>query len=124
MKITGKITKVLPVRTGTSKKGSTWAAQQFVLETEGDGAMLLEVFGQKEIDEFAITEGEKLTVTYVPKVHEARRQGLRQEQRHRYRARGVPTFCRVAYGFHQYSNSYCCDLCLWLCGHDHLRPLP
>ena len=43
MKITGKITKVLPVRTGTSKKGSTWAAQQFVLETEGDGAMLLEV---------------------------------------------------------------------------------
>ena len=71
MKITGKITKVLPVRTGTSKKGSTWAAQQFVLETEGDGTMLLEVFGQKEIDEYAITEGEKLTVTYVPKVHEA-----------------------------------------------------
>ena len=70
MKTTGTIKKVLPVRSGTSKKGSTWAAQQFVLETDGDGTMLLEVFGQKEIDEYAITEGEKLTVTYVPKVHE------------------------------------------------------
>ena len=59
MKTTGTITKVLPVRTGTSKKGSTWAAQQYVLKTDGD-----------EIDEYAITEGEKLTVTYVPKVHE------------------------------------------------------
>lgn len=71
MKTTGTITKVLPVRTGTSKKGSTWAAQQYVLKTDGDGELLLEVFGQKEIDEYAITEGEKLTVTYVPKVHEA-----------------------------------------------------
>ena len=71
MKTTGTIKKVLPVRTGTSKKGSTWAAQQFVLDTDGDGELLLEVFGQKEIDQYAITEGEKLTVIYVPKVHEA-----------------------------------------------------
>ena len=71
MKTTGTITKVLPVRSGTSKKGSTWAAQQYVLKTDGDGELLWEVFGQKEIDEYAIAEGEKLTVTYVPKVHEA-----------------------------------------------------
>ena len=69
MKTTGTIKKVLPVRTGTSKKGSTWAAQQFVLKTD-DGDILLEVFGQKEIDEYAITEGEQLTVSYVPKVQE------------------------------------------------------
>ncbi|EGN56916.1 hypothetical protein PRBRB14_13360 [Hallella multisaccharivorax DSM 17128] len=69
MKITGTIKKVLPVRTGTSKKGSTWAAQQFVLKTD-DGDILLEVFGQKEIDEYAVTEGEQLTVSYVPKVQE------------------------------------------------------
>lgn len=69
MKTTGTIKKVLPVRTGTSKKGSTWAAQQFVLKTD-DGDILLEVFGQKEIDEYAITEGEQLTVNYVPKVQE------------------------------------------------------
>lgn len=69
MKTTGTIKKVLPVRTGTSKKGSTWAAQLFVLKTD-DGDILLEVFGQKEIDEYAITEGEQLTVSYVPKVQE------------------------------------------------------
>ncbi len=69
MKTTGTIKKVLPVRTGTSKKGSTWAAQQFVLKTD-DGDILLEVFGQKEIDEYAVTEGEQLTVSYVPKVQE------------------------------------------------------
>ena len=69
MKTSGTIKKVLPVRTGTSKKGSTWAAQQFVLKTD-DGDILLEVFGQKEIDEYAITEGEQLTVSYVPKVQE------------------------------------------------------
>lgn len=69
MKTTGTIKKVLPVRTGTSKRGSTWAAQQFVLKTD-DGDILLEVFGQKEIDEYAITEGEQLTVSYVPKVQE------------------------------------------------------
>ena len=69
MKTTGTIKKGLPVKTGTSKKGSTWAAQQFVLKTD-DGDILLEVFGQKEIDEYAITEGEQLTVSYVPKVQE------------------------------------------------------
>lgn len=69
MKTTGTIKKVLPVKTGTSKKGSTWAAQQFVLKTD-DGDILLEIFGQKEIDEYAITEGEQLTVSYVPKVQE------------------------------------------------------
>ena len=69
MKTSGTIKKVLPVRTGTSKKGSTWAAQQFVLKTD-DGDMLLEVFGQKEIDEYVIAEGEQLTVSYVPKVQE------------------------------------------------------
>lgn len=72
MKITGKITKVLPLKSGTTKKGSTWAAQQYVL-TDSDNEeskILLEVFGEKEIDDFAITEGETLTVTFVPKVHE------------------------------------------------------
>lgn len=72
MKITGTITKVLPIKTGTTKKGGTWAAQQYVLEADDADkpSILLEVFGQKDIDEFAITEGEALTVTFVPKVHE------------------------------------------------------
>lgn len=72
MQITGKITRVLPPKSGTTKKGGTWTAQQYVLET-GDAdnsAILLDVFGQKEIDEFAIIEGETLTVTFVPKISE------------------------------------------------------
>lgn len=72
MQITGKITRVLPPKSGTTKKGGTWTAQQYVLET-GDAdnaAILLDVFGQKEIDEFAITEGEVLTVNFVPKISE------------------------------------------------------
>ena len=71
MKLTGKITKVLPVRTGMSKKGGTWAAQQYVLDADDDGSVLLEAFGQKEIDSFGITEGETLSVTFVPKVVES-----------------------------------------------------
>lgn len=73
MEITGTITKVLPLKSGTTKKGGTWTAQQYVLEADESGektGILLEVFGQKEIDEFAITEGETITVTYIPKVHE------------------------------------------------------
>lgn len=72
MRITGKITRVLPPKSGITKKGGTWNAQQYVLET-GDAdnsTILLDVFGQKEIDEYAITEGEQLTVSYVPKVQE------------------------------------------------------
>lgn len=72
MKITGKVTKVLSVKSGTTKKGGVWAAQQFVLSDndDTDSKILLEVFGQKEIDEYAITEGETLTVSFIPKVHE------------------------------------------------------
>lgn len=72
MRITGKITRVLPPKSGITKKGGTWTAQQYVLET-GDAdnsAILLDVFGQKEIDEYAITEGEVLTVTFTPKISE------------------------------------------------------
>lgn len=72
MEITGTITRVLPVKTGTTRKGGTWAAQQFVLEAYDTekSSILLEVFGQKEIDSYAITEGETLTVSFVPKVQE------------------------------------------------------
>ena len=71
MKLTGKITKVLPIRTGMSKKGSTWAAQQYVLDAGNDVCILLDAVGQKEIDSFAITEGETLSITFTPKVVES-----------------------------------------------------
>ena len=73
MQIKGKITKVLPVRTGMTKNGGTWAAQQFVLTTavEPKVSILLEVFGQKEIGNYALTEGQTVTVTYSPYVNES-----------------------------------------------------
>ena len=73
MQITGKITKVLPVRTGMTKKGGTWAAQQFVLTTDVEPkvSILLEVFGQKEIDSYGLAEGQTVTVTYSPYVNES-----------------------------------------------------
>lgn len=72
MKITGTITKVLPLKSGTTKKGGTWAAQQYVLTASDneESKILLEVFGQKEIDDYAISDGETLTVTFIPKVYE------------------------------------------------------
>lgn len=72
MQITGTITKVLPIKTGTSKKGTTWKAQQYVIEADDadKSAVLLEVFVEKEINDFAITEGETLTATFIPKVNE------------------------------------------------------
>lgn len=72
MEITGKVTRVLPLKTGTTRKGGTWAVQQFVLEADDaeKSSILLEVFGQKEIDSYAITECETLTVSFVPKVQE------------------------------------------------------
>lgn len=72
MQITGTITKVLPVKSGTNKKGATWKAQQYILEANDadKSAILLDVFGEKEINDFAITEGETITATFVPKVNE------------------------------------------------------
>lgn len=72
MEITGIIRTVLPKTTGKTKKGKSWAAQQYVLETEGDDSVsiLLEAFGQDSIDEFALSEGETVTVEYSPEVNE------------------------------------------------------
>lgn len=72
MKITGTITKVLSQKSGTSKKGTPWASQQYVLEAndEEKSAFLIEVFGQKEIGDYALKEGDTVIATFTPKVQE------------------------------------------------------
>ena len=72
MQIKGTIKTVVPIVTGTTKKGAPWAAQQYILETEGENkeSILLEVFGQDKIDEFALAEGDTVTVSYVTEVNE------------------------------------------------------
>lgn len=56
-----------------SKKGTAWAAQQFVLTTEVEPtfSILFDVFGQKDIDRFGLAEAQTVTVTYSPYVNES-----------------------------------------------------
>lgn len=72
MQITGSVKKVLPITSGTTKKGATWAAQQYILETtdERPVSILLEAFGEDNIKSFSLTEDETVTVEYEPEVNE------------------------------------------------------
>lgn len=72
MEIKGTIKVVAPVVTGTTKKGTSWAAQQYVLQTEGEKpvSILLDVFGQDNINKFFLKEGDVVIVVYYPEVNE------------------------------------------------------
>lgn len=72
MQITGTIKKALPIATGTTKKGGTWAVQQYILETsdEKPQSILLEAFGQDNINSFSLKENEIVTVEYETEVNE------------------------------------------------------
>ena len=63
MEITGKIVELLPVKSGKSAKGE-WKKQEFILETEGQypKKICFMAWGDK-IDEFAIKQGEQLSVS-------------------------------------------------------------
>ena len=71
MKLKGKITVVIPAKSGTTEKGD-WQSQQYVMETieEYPKKMLFEVFGESKIKEFDIKQDEVLTVSFDPKVDE------------------------------------------------------
>jgi hypothetical protein len=63
MEINGRITELLPVKSGESAKGP-WRKQEYVLETDGQypKKICFMVWSDK-IDEFAIKEGENLVVS-------------------------------------------------------------
>ncbi|MBT4052785.1 MAG: DUF3127 domain-containing protein [Bacteroidetes Order II. Incertae sedis bacterium] len=63
MEINGRITELLPEKTGQSARGP-WRKQEYVLETEGQypKKICFMVWSDK-IDEFAIKEGENLVVS-------------------------------------------------------------
>ena len=71
MKLKGKITVVIPAKSGTTEKGD-WQSQQYVMETieEYPKKILFEVFGESKIKEFDIKQDEVLTVSFDPKVDE------------------------------------------------------
>ena len=64
LKIQGRIIAVLPEVSGISKAGNQWKKQEYVLETfdQYPKKICFNAFGNK-VDEFAIQEGETLTVS-------------------------------------------------------------
>ncbi len=64
LELTGKITEVLPEKSGTSARGP-WRKQEYVIEIPGDypKQVCFMVWGDK-IDQFKVTEGESITVHF------------------------------------------------------------
>lgn len=67
MEITGKIIAALEPRTGTSQRtGNSWKVQEFVIETHEQypRKCCFEVFGEDRLQQFNITVGEELIVSF------------------------------------------------------------
>jgi hypothetical protein len=64
MEMTGKITQVLPEKSGTSARGA-WRKQEYVIELPGEypKPVCFMLWGDK-IDQFSIREGQELTVSF------------------------------------------------------------
>lgn len=62
--MTGKITQVLPEKSGTSARGP-WRKQEYILETAGDypKQVCFMVWGDR-IDKFAIRKGQEVQVSF------------------------------------------------------------
>lgn len=66
LEITGKIIAVLDKRSGISKAGTSWSAQQYVVETHEQypRKVCFDVFGEDKINQFNIQIGEELKVYF------------------------------------------------------------
>ena len=63
MELTGKIIQILPEKSGESARGQ-WRKQEYILETEGQYPKTVCFMAWSDkIDEFAIKEGETITVS-------------------------------------------------------------
>jgi hypothetical protein len=63
MEISGRITELLPEKSGQSARGP-WRKQEYVLETEGQySKKICFMVWSDKIDEFTIKEGENLVVS-------------------------------------------------------------
>tara|TARA_R100001594_G_scaffold20079_3_gene38920 strand:+ start:3551 stop:3871 length:321 start_codon:yes stop_codon:yes gene_type:complete len=66
MKITGKLSKILDLQTGVSKKGNEWKKQSFILDTEAEfnNEICFDVFGEKIEQIQNIKIGSQIEVKY------------------------------------------------------------
>ena len=71
MELSGKITYVLPERSGTSARGE-WKAQSFVIETHDQypRKMVFDVFGAERLQRFNIKSGDEVKVFFDIDAHE------------------------------------------------------
>ena len=64
--LSGQITAVMPLQQGVSQKtGQPWVSQDYLLTYEGGQypkSICFKVFGQDKIQQFAIQQGEQLTI--------------------------------------------------------------
>ena len=53
-KVTGKVDKILPVVTGTTKLGAEWQKLEFVIKTDDEynNVYCFEIFGNEKVDNF------------------------------------------------------------------------
>lgn len=75
LKVTGTITSISDVQTGTSKTtGNEWAKLEFAIETEGEypKTVAFTVFGAEKVDKFIQynSVGDKVEVSFDPQSRE------------------------------------------------------
>lgn len=71
MEIQGKVTNILPMRSGVSARGE-WKSQEFVITTEEQYPKMVcfQVFGEDRINSFALQIGEAVKVSFDISAHE------------------------------------------------------
>lgn len=71
MEIQGKVTNILPMRSGVSARGE-WKSQEFVITTEEQYPKMVcfQVFGEDRINSFALQLGEVVKVSFDISAHE------------------------------------------------------
>ena len=71
MEIQGKVTNILPMRSGVSARGE-WKSQEFVITTEEQYPEMVcfQVFGEDKINSFALQIGEVVKVSFDISAHE------------------------------------------------------
>lgn len=71
MEIQGKVTNILPMRSGVSARGE-WESQEFVITTEEQYPKIVcfQVFGEDKINSFALQIGEAVKVSFDISAHE------------------------------------------------------
>jgi hypothetical protein len=74
MRLSGKITHVLPLQTGTSQQGAQWRKQTFVVMEDDESmafpnAMVFDLFNDR-IPETALAVGQHVDVHFSIRTHE------------------------------------------------------